>query len=244
MGNSVIDITPPPIWETSLAIDAMYYHAALQNYKEAKKAKKAINRLHREWKELEAKEEEILERYNGDAFRASDELEPIAIRMGHFHSEMENAYKPFLEALAVTHILCAASLEAYINSRAKETFTGKRLQYFERLPLEGKWLFLPKILGYEVFDLGKEPFQSFSKLIKLRNVLVHYKERKEEWQLGKVPSFIRDLGLNLWSGNNSLSSVKEMIKTLAKHLREDAPLWVKEEPWSYFTMSERTRRAE
>jgi hypothetical protein len=240
MARSLIDTSPPPIWETSLAVDSMYYHAALQNYEHARDARKAINLLRREWEALEAEEEEILERFNGDGYKAADELEPIAIRMGHLHSEMENAYKPYLEALAVTHILCAASLEAYVNSRAKESLTGKRWQHFEKLSLEGKWLFYPKIIGYEVFDPGAEPFQSFSKLVKLRNALIHYKERKEEWRFGEIPSFIRDLGLSLNSGKRSLSTVKDMVNKLTKHLKEDAPIWIKDEPWSYFTITEKT----
>jgi hypothetical protein len=97
-----------------------------------------------------------------------DELEPIYIQMEGAEFDIGSAYGPYMQHIALTHILCATAAEAHINVVAKGRLKGKFKDNFEKISLEGKWLFLPKILGKAGFDQGAEPFQSFSKLNKIQ----------------------------------------------------------------------------
>ncbi|MFX1521792.1 MAG: hypothetical protein ACFFCD_17945, partial [Promethearchaeota archaeon] len=201
----------------------------------ANDAKTGVDQAHTAWSELEEKEQEILARYDGDAFAAYNDIEPIAIQMDGMHTDLEIAYKPYLEHIALTHILCASSLEAHINLRAKDLLAGQNYNHFDRLTLEGKWLFYPKLIGAPGFNAGEEPFQSLSKLVKNRNALIHFKGKKEEWKMGEMPSFIRKLYLDLENAEKSINAVKGMVKALATQLKEDEPDWIEGEPLSYFT---------
>jgi len=223
-------------WYTSFSVDAMYFHMALENVEQAKRAKVRVDSMNKQISKLEKKEEEIIKRYNGDVFTAYSELEPIAIAIvDNLHLRLEEAYKPYLEALSLIYLLGVASLEAHINIRAENTLTGTHLEHFDKLSLEGKWLFYPKITGKSGFDPGREPFQSFSKIVKNRNKLVHYKNRQELWQSGKVPQFVDALGLNLKAVQHAVAVVKQMMLAIAKQFKENAPDWLKNKPISYFT---------
>lgn len=225
-----------PEWYTSFSVDAMYFHMALENIKQAKRAKVRVDYFNKAISKLEKKEREIIERYNGDEFAAYGELEPIAIAIvDNLHPGLEEAYKPYLEALSLTYLLSVASLEAHINIHSEKTLTVTQLEHLDKLSLEGKWLFYPKISGKAGFDPGREPFQSFSKIIKNRNKLVHYKNKQEMWQSGKVPQFVDALGLNLKAAENAVVVAKQMMLALAKQFKEKAPEWLKDEPISYFT---------
>ena len=175
-------VISPSSWSTTLLLDAMYYNAAKKNYKAAKAALKNIEKADKDFAKLRAKEKKVLDRHNGDSFSAYDKLEPIYIQMEDAEYSIGAAYGPHLQHLALTHILCAAATEAHINQVAKKTLTGKFRDQFEKVSLEGKWLFLPRMTGRDCFDQGAEPFQSFSMLVKYRNELVHYKGKKEKWE--------------------------------------------------------------
>lgn len=222
-------IISPPSWSTTLLVDAMYYHAAQENYKAAKTALKDIEKADKGFARLRAKEKQILDKHNGDSFSAYDELEPIYIQMEDAEYSIGIAYGPHLQYLALTHILCAAAAEAHINQIAKETLTGKCRDQFEKVSLEGKWLFLPKMIGKYCFDQGAEPFQSFSMLIKYRNELVHYKGKKENWKGFEqgLPKFLDQLGLSLPEAARSLQTIKMMIRELSKMTRKEPPYWIR-----------------
>jgi len=222
--------TPPQyIWYTTLLLDAMYYHAAKLSFNAAKKALKGIGIAKKRFAELKQKEEDILDRHDGDSYKAYDELEQIYIQMDHVEHDIGAAYGPYLQQIAITHILCVTSAETHINVVAKEKLRGKYWKHFERITLEGKWLFLPKIIGSSSFDQGAEPFQSFSKLIKYRNDLIHYKGIKEEWEFlsrGK-PKFLKTLGLSLTEARSSLKTIRNIILALSDMIGNDPPYWLR-----------------
>ena len=174
-------------------------------------------------------EAEIKDRYYDDLLEAYDEIEPIYIQMEHAEYVIGAAYGPYLQNIAITHILCATTAEAHITGIAKGRLRGKFKEIFEKISLEGKWLFLPKILGEMSFDQGSEPFQSFSKLIKYRNELIHYKGRQEEWEGFEYgePKFLEKLGLSLTEARNSLKTVGEMILEFSKMIKNDPPHWLR-----------------
>ena len=222
-------IVSPRSWSTTLLLDAMFYHAAQANYKAAEESLKDIKKAERNFGRLRTKERTILDRHNGDVLSAYDELEPIYISMESADYGISAAYGPHLQYLALTHILCAAASEAHINQMSKETLTGNFRDQFERVSLEGKWLFLPKMIGGDTFDQGAEPFQSFSILIKYRNELVHYKGKKENWagfEQGP-PTFFAKLGLSLPEAHRSLQTIKKMILELSRMTQREPPFWLR-----------------
>lgn len=56
-----------------------------------------------------------------------------------------------LQQLALVQILSAISVEAHINTRAETWLKGRFWSVIERLNVDAKWLFLPKILGLPGF---------------------------------------------------------------------------------------------
>lgn len=169
-----------------------------------------------------------------------DEFEPLAIQMESLEFGVVEAHGPLLRELAQVHILCAASLEAHINIHA-EAMLGKRAWAgFEKMGIDAKWLFLPKIHGLAGFDVGAEPFQSFDQLIKVRNRLVHWKVHREPYDGFEEPaSFAKKLSLTFDSVDRSLSAVKEMVVELSKQLGEERPpFWLDSEFTHFFEVRE------
>src|SRR5262245_40026376 len=82
-------------------------------------------------------------RHADDADARIRKQEPLATQMESAEHDVGVAHAPRLEALATTHVLCAAALESHVNLRAHALLAGKQLDHFERISLEGKWLFLP-----------------------------------------------------------------------------------------------------
>lgn len=224
-------IISPPKLSTTLLVDAMYFNAAQENFKAANAGRKNIEKANRSFARLRAKENQILEKHHSDSFSAYDELEPLYIQMEGAEYSIGAAYGPQMQHLALTHILCAAAAEAHINQISKEELTGNVRDHFEKVSLEGKWLFLPKMLKGCCFDQGSEPFQSFSKLIKYRNALVHYKGKREYWEGFEQgePNFLTTLGLSLQEAGRSLKSVVGMILELSKMMSKEPPYWLRKD---------------
>ena len=208
----------------------MYFHAAQTSYRAAKSALKGIGQARKDFADLRKEEAAILGKHDSHYWSAYDELESTYIQMDNSQHGIGAAYGPYLQNIAITHILCTMVTEAHINVIAKEELEGRYWENFDRLRLEGKWLLLPRILGMEGFDQGAEPFQSFSKMTKYRNDLVHYKGKREEWEfLDTVkPNFLNRLGLSLPEARSSLGTVKKLISTLSKLIDRDPPYWLRE----------------
>ena len=160
----------------------MYYHAARHAYEAVQRCAPAIKKAQARIERLIAKEHRILATHDGDRYAAADELETIYIQMEDAEYAMGAAYGPLLEHLATVHILATPSVEAHVDSQAHELLSGQVWSEFDRLSIQGKWLLLPRVLGKAGFDPGKQPFQRFAQLAKLRNNLVHYKVKKEDWK--------------------------------------------------------------
>jgi len=220
----------PPIPTTVLTLDALYYHAALKCLERARQAEPPIQEALKRFEELQIKSERVLEKYDGDSLEGYSELEPLYIQMDGASERAGFAYSPLLEAVASAHILSAAALEGHINARASELLVGKMQRKFEFIDLEFKWLLFPKLLSKVGFDAGSEPFQTFARLIRYRNKLVHYKQREENRSDEGVPTFLRELGLSVAQASESVGCVPEMITRLAEQLDQDAPYWLLREP--------------
>lgn len=237
-------------------VDAMYFHAARQSYENAVSLKAPIDRvqenhdrltqyyyrleeirdkkLNDDWDEEDEEDEDTCL----DANALFDKLESVAIQLENTNHDVGVAYGPFLQALATVHILSTASLESHINNRAKDFLDGRMLDQFERISLEAKWLMLPKMIGATGFDPGAQPYQSFSKLITLRNELVHYKGREEEWSSDlPAPTFLEKIGLTLKDAKQSVDAVKGMVESFANQIKQAPPYWIRASQISYFDFS-------
>jgi len=225
-------------WETHFSVDAMYYHAARQAQVRAGCSEQKINEIKTRWDSLDKAYEETLKKYGDNITIGYDELEPIAIQLSNVHDELGYVYAPLLKEVSIVHILCVATLEAHINSVARDLLNRSDLNHFKDLRLISKWRFLPKLVGLPGFDAGKEPFQGFSRLLKFRNKLVHHKGSKEKWVYGAAPHFIEELGLTFADSQNSTKSTEAMISELAQRRGIEPPKWLQEDidDTSYFKL--------
>jgi len=240
----MIEHRAPPELVTTLLTDALCLHAARGALESGKKHISQIERARARFEKLVAREQAALLRHGDDFYKAYDDLEPIYIQMESAEYSLGAAHAPLLQALAATHIFCAASLEAHINLRSEEYLKGSYHEQFQKLSLEGKWLFLPQVLGRQGFDPGGEPYQSLEAMIGYRNRLIHYKPRREVWKSPGVPAFLSKLGLTVDAAERSLTSTPRIIAALAEKLGAKVPYWIQEElsATNYFKVgSERAR---
>lgn len=227
-----------PTPTTFLLVDAMYFHAAMQNLAYAVGHQQEIDSVEAKLRQLEYEidEVEVEDEYGNTDADKYKHFERLAIQIEDAEYDVGVAYGPYLQALAITHILCAASLESHINIRAKELLDGKAQHHFERISHEAKWLFLPHLIGLSGFDPGQQPYQGFSKLITIRNKLIHYQFRKEKWRIrdSVVPTFIDELGLSETAATASIETVRGMVRKLAEQLSEEEPFWIRVNNIGYF----------
>ena len=226
--SSKFKYVEPPRIETVLLVDAMYLHAAQASLKRALKQQLAIEKALRRIASLNARRDRIIAKH-GD-----DEIESVYIQMEGADDQLGEAYGPQLHAFASVHILAAAALESHINAFAAEKLSGSVLQLVERFSLEAKWFTIPRLVGLVGFEIDKEPYQGFTRLVRFRNRLIHYQQRAETWEAPGVPTFLEDLGLTKDAAERSLKATVAMVAELAKQLGQAKPYWLGREDTSYF----------
>ena len=133
-----------------------------------------------------------------------------------------------IEASALC-ILCAVScLEAYINLIAQE-YCPTYWNVFERMGVRQKWLLLPYILeSRDCFEIDKEPYKSFIKLIAWRNQIIHYKHK-----LKGPKKFVnrRQVSKAYWICNATnaqiaVDTTRAMIERLSEKTSVPRPQWL------------------
>jgi hypothetical protein len=159
--------------------------------------------------------------------------------MESFEYRVTEAHGPVLQQLALVHMLSAMCLEAHINIRADALLPRREWSAFERLQIDAKWMFLPKILGLRGFDVGAQPFQGFDAIVQARNGLVHYKPKKEEYQgIDNPEGFAVRLKLTFDAAEASLTATRRMVADLAEQLGEREPWWFNSDSSHFFFTSE------
>jgi hypothetical protein len=212
-------------WKTRLATDALYYAIAVRALDEAQAAEAELLPRIKRFNSLIQKEERA-ERIKNEGKRVNA-LEELAIQIEDgARGEVEASFRPLIENIVVTHIMCVACLEAYINIVAKDSFGGKCLDYFERLPLEAKWLYMPSLMNKAVLDPGREPFQSFSMLIKIRDKLIHYKPTFEDYEGKLFPGYVDELHLSVSAGELSVNLVPKLVEAICTQIGRRPPSWI------------------
>ncbi len=253
--------------EVQLTLESLYLKLARHALSQAESTSQTLQKLTEEWNRLEEQErilrelEETMiegnldqwvvaelmgdEELPDEGYEESDvrewiyaAMEEIAISLvDYLQASLDRTYGELIENLVLVHICSCCAVEAHINTVARLSLRAKAFEYFENMPLEGKWLLLPQLNQWEPFNPGLEPFQSFSMAVKYRNKLVHYKPKKELWRSGQPPEVLGVLGLTIDDGWKSLEGCTEMIREL--HIRQDIeePSWLSLEPFSYFDLS-------
>jgi hypothetical protein len=213
-------------WEIRLAMDALYFHAAIEAFKEAKSSDIRVKDTSQKLESISKDVETVYTSCSGDQQERNDRIDPLRREYQAVLDERDTAYRQYLQSLAIIHILCAASLENFIYSLSKNKCSRVWFNNFKKLSLEGKWLLLPKILALEGFNPGEQPFQAFSDLVGFRNELIHFKEHKEEWVIGETPSFLKKIGLTLDLAENSISCVRKLVSEVSKQMGNNVPYWI------------------
>ena len=142
----------PPKMISTLAGDAMYFYAARNALANGVECTRAIDLANADLASLQQNIDRLSRTPEGGVddrliSRNSTKLEPLFIQMEGAEYRLGAAYGPMLQGLSIAHILCVASAEAHINIQAHTRLGGRELKLFERLALDTKWLFLPKLLG-------------------------------------------------------------------------------------------------
>lgn len=127
---------------------------------------------------------------------------------------LETLYEPVVSEYSLAIVAAAASAEAFINEVAEVVITERKpREHFDRLAVQAKWLFLPRLIGKKsIFDFGSEPLQTFDALIRKRNALLHFKGSSQRLDSAGAISFLEDLGLSPKPIEQSIAAVRELIR--------------------------------
>jgi hypothetical protein len=130
---------------------------------------------------------------------------------------IEILYEPVVRHYSLAIISVITSAETFINEVAEVVIEGNTArEYFDKLPIQAKWLFLPKLMGMKCnFSLDKKPLQDFSKAVKIRNALIHFKGRRNILGEKKTPAFLVELGLLPKNIKNAIDSVRNLIRNFS-----------------------------
>ncbi len=95
------------------------------------------------------------------------------------------------------YISAVASVESFVNQTllgvvAKDSFDDLPLwllepDWVEKLELKQKLVIIPQLLFGQTFKKGTQPLQDMNTLLKIRNDLVHYKEKLKK-NIDDIPS--------------------------------------------------------
>lgn len=121
----------------------------------------------------------------------------LALREVVDENQLKGGINGFTSYAFGAFITAVASVEAFVN----ETMLGSegrrrgkwavldamRRERLDRLELLDKLLLLPQLVFGRTFDRGRQPFQDFAMLVKIRNDIVHYK------MPATAPGYLKDL---------------------------------------------------
>jgi len=225
-------------YKVELCLEAVYYYSAREHFENAQKHYKPLKKVIDTIFRIDNKIEKIEARYK-NKLDAYDEVERYCIQLDSYYTEMTVKYMPVIRDIALVHIINALCLEAYINVVALEHIELKSsFKEFDKLSLEGKWLFFPKLIGkYRAFKKDMEPFQGFKNIIRWRNNLVHFKGKSDPWRGYLPPQFFDQLGLTMEHAEKSCIATKEMVKKLCSYCGINKPKWIGVKYWSAFSFA-------
>jgi hypothetical protein len=175
----------------------------------------------------------------GEAYDWGDEIDPdeeMFEAIDEAQSQVVEAFGRYVQGVAIAFVLSAMCLEAHVNAVASTHLSGRELEAFDKLSIEGKWLLLPRMAKNSSFDPGAQPFQGFSQLIRRRNALVHAKGSGLLRALDSVESANAFLDSGLKDAQRALDTTKTMIGSLGRLLSEDEPSWLEAEGAKFYDL--------
>ena len=116
-----------------------------------------------------------IEVYIGFAQAMYELAQEMSIKASQFdyHAGLSEQMK-YSSIAIVASFLC---LESYINGYGATRLDPSLWKACDRMPIDAKWLVIPKLATGLTFSRGHEPFQSFIWLRNLRNYAVHFVEK-------------------------------------------------------------------
>jgi len=114
-------------------------------------------------------------------------------------------------------IMSAMAAEAFINAMAEENLSRSIWKAVEQLNAVEKWIVVTKLITDKEWDRGKQPFQDFATLLKLRNGLTHYKPKFVEGDVQFERDFTGQLARRYFNAANG------MIKGFFEKAGQDVP---------------------
>ena len=142
----------------------------------------------------------------------------------------------FPQSVSATDVFAAMTLEAHVTCIGAGQLESCELDVFDRLSLEGKWLFLPKLVGKPGFDRGVRPFQDFKYLINRRNRLVHMRPSDRLISVTGGERIDDFLNGQLIQAQGAVDTAEAMVKSLATRLGSDLPLWAQGDQPTYYAL--------
>ena len=127
-------------------------------------------------------------------------------------------------------IVGQACLEAFINDKGFEHFPKLWELIEEKLSLINKWKLYLILMGKsDIYDFGREPYQSLKLLIKKRNDLIHFKPKYEKViRKGNKATTNLEKILEKEFVDNLPNRIKQLIKELCKATNLNVPTWITE----------------
>ncbi len=145
-----------------------------------------------------------------------------------YHAGLSEQMK-YSSIAIVASFLC---LESYINGYGATRLDPGLWKACARMPIDTKWLVVPKLATGKTFWRGHEPFQSLLWLRNLRNYTVHYVEKtlKMEFDTSAAhpPTEVLE-PYKKFSANNAAKAcdiVRSMIAALHQFDNTELPHWI------------------
>lgn len=154
----------------------------------------------------------------------------MAIKASQFryHAGLPEQMK-YSSIAIVASFLC---LESYINGYGSTRLDSSLWRACDHMPIDAKWLVIPKLATAMTFSRGHEPFQSFIWLRNLRNYAVHFVEQTFKMEFdtsaARPPTEILE-PYQKFSGDNAAKAcdvVRSMIVSLHEFDNSKPPDWI------------------
>ena len=225
--------------EITFKAEELYFSAAQQAFQQATALRDEVLTKGQDYSLAELLR---LEKVYYDVYDLGDEIDlDVAVRdLDATKKDLRVALDRFTLATTSVDIFTVMTLEAHINAIADSQFSKTTRKHFDRLSLDGKWLFASQLIGLgQVLDPGKEPFQSFKKVIKRRNGVVHTKGDGRVVTLSDTATPDDYMAKKLTKAKSALDAARSMAAELAKALNIAAPAWVKGELPEHYVVGTR-----
>lgn len=131
--------------------------------------------------------------------------------------DLQKCYEEMASCAVITVTFATMCLEAFFYdlgaSKLGDSFV---LDNLDKLDIKSKFLVYPKLICGQSPNKSHAAYEKLTKLVKLRNELIHFKSKPFELsRLNKASEFHDDLNMQLKEGvKNSIICIKAVMKTL------------------------------